>query len=97
MTRRRTPRRSVIRLTTGHTARTLRHPYGPEPMLALDFGATSVLITTTGPVTGEDLEFARQLAREAARFAWSTERAFHATTDPTNHTLHQPATDQTAA
>ncbi|NUW36045.1 hypothetical protein HTZ77_32190 [Nonomuraea sp. SMC257] len=101
MTRRRTPRRSVIRLATGQTARTLRHPYGPEPVLALDFGATSVLITTTGPATGEDLEFARQLAREAARFAWSMERALHATTHLTNHALQQPATgkatDQTAA
>ncbi|MFI7440347.1 hypothetical protein [Nonomuraea indica] len=74
MTRRRTPRRSVIRLTTGHTARTLRHPYGPEPVLVLDFGATSVLLTTTGPVTGEDVEFARQFAREAARFARLLER-----------------------
>ncbi|MEV0194863.1 hypothetical protein [Nonomuraea sp. NPDC050691] len=101
MTRRRTPRRSVIRLTTGHTARTLRHPYGREPVLALDFGATSVLITTTGPVTGEDLEFARQLAREAARFAWLIERAFYATTYLTGRAVQQSATgeatDQTAA
>ncbi|MET7462440.1 hypothetical protein [Nonomuraea sp. NPDC005501] len=74
MTRRRTPRCSVIRLTTGHTARTLRHPYGPEPVLALDFGATSVLVTTTGPVTDEDVEFARQLAHEATRFARLLER-----------------------
>ncbi|WP_101788512.1 hypothetical protein [Nonomuraea indica] len=108
MTRRRTPRRSVIRLATGHTVRTLRHPYGHrEPVLALDFGATSVLVTTNGPVTGEDVEFARQLAHEAARFAWSMERAFHTRTD-TSHTYHLPghakqqlaagkATDQTAA
>lgn len=82
MARRRTPRRSVIRLTTGHTARTLRHPYGHrEPVLALDFGATSVLVTTNGPVTGEDVEFARQLAREAVRFARSLESSFHAMPD----------------
>ncbi|MEV0236099.1 hypothetical protein [Nonomuraea sp. NPDC050786] len=101
MTRRRTPRRSVIRLTTGHTARTLRHSYGPELVLALDFGATSVLITTTALVTDEDLEFARQLAREATRYAWSMERAFHSTTDLTGRALQQSATgkaiDQTAA
>ncbi|MFB9472237.1 hypothetical protein [Nonomuraea salmonea] len=42
MTRRRTPRNSVIRLTTGHAARTMNHPFARrEPVLALDFGATS--------------------------------------------------------
>jgi hypothetical protein len=80
MTRRRTPRTSVIRLTTGHAARTLTHPYAQrEPVLALDFGATSVLVTTSGAVTEEDLEFARQLAREAYRFARSLERTYYAT------------------
>ncbi|MEV4159814.1 hypothetical protein [Nonomuraea dietziae] len=77
MTRRRTPRTSVIRLTTGQAARTLRHPYSLHPpVLALDFGATSVLITTSGPVTVDDLKFARQLAREAALFVLSLERRF---------------------
>ncbi|MEQ4721665.1 hypothetical protein [Nonomuraea sp. B19D2] len=76
MTRRRNPRTSVIRLTTGRTARTLFHPYGHrEPVLALDFGAACVLVTTHGPVTLEDLAFARQLAREAARYARSVERS----------------------
>jgi hypothetical protein len=80
MTRRRTPRTNVIRLTTGHAARTLNHPYAQcEPVLALDFGATSVLVTTSGPVTDEDLEFARQLAREAYRFARSLERTYSGT------------------
>ncbi|MFI7439419.1 hypothetical protein [Nonomuraea indica] len=78
MARRRTPRVSVIRLTTGHTARTLHHPYSWEPMLTLDFGATSLLITTAGPATSRDVEFARQLAREAIRFARTLERTFHA-------------------
>jgi hypothetical protein len=81
MTRRRTPRSSVIRLTTGHAARTLRHPYRGEPVLVLDFGATTVMVTTAGPVTGQDVEFARQLAREAARFARSLESSFHALPD----------------
>ncbi|WP_162794705.1 hypothetical protein [Nonomuraea lactucae] len=82
MTRRRTPRTSVIRLTTGHAARTLRHPYGHgEPVLALDFGAAFLLVTTAGPVTGQDVEFARQLAREAARFARSLESSFHTLPD----------------
>ena len=82
MTRRRTPRHNVIRLTTGHAARTLNHPFARcEPVLALDFGATSVLVTTSGPVTVEDLEFARQLAREAHRFARSLERSFYGLSD----------------
>ncbi|GAA3249326.1 hypothetical protein [Nonomuraea helvata] len=82
MTRRRTPRNSVIRLTTGHAAHTLNHPYAHrEPVLALDFGATSVLVTTSGPVTVEDLKFARQLAREAHRFARSIERSFYGLPD----------------
>ncbi|MEV0594984.1 hypothetical protein [Nonomuraea cavernae] len=82
MTRRRTPRTSVIRLTTGNAARTLSHPFARrEPVLALDFGATSVLVTTNGPVTVADLEFARQLAREAHRFARSMERSFYGLPD----------------
>jgi hypothetical protein len=82
MTRRRTPRNSVIRLTTGHAARTLNHPFPRrQPVLALDFGATSVLVTTNGAVTKEDLEFARQLAREAQRFVRSLERSFYGLPD----------------
>ncbi|MGN9841609.1 hypothetical protein ACTMTI_26130 [Nonomuraea sp. H19] len=82
MTRRRTPRNSVIRLTTGNAARTLNHPFTRrEPILALDFGATSVLVTTSGSVTAEDLEFARQLAREAHRFARSLERSLYGLPD----------------
>ncbi|MEV0169033.1 hypothetical protein [Nonomuraea fuscirosea] len=82
MTRRRSPRNSVIRLTTGNAARTLNYPFTRrEPVLALDFGATSVLVTTSGPVTADDLEFARQLAREAHRFARSVERSFYGLPD----------------
>ncbi|MFC7590402.1 hypothetical protein ACFQYP_46915 [Nonomuraea antimicrobica] len=70
----------MIRLTTGRTARTLLHPYGHrEPVLALDFGAICVLVTTKGPVTADDLTFARQLAHEAARYARSIERTYRAT------------------
>ncbi|MEV4064027.1 hypothetical protein [Nonomuraea dietziae] len=77
MTRRRTPRTSVIRLTTGQAARTLRHPYSLHPpILALDFGATSVLITMAEPVTVDDLKFARQLACEASHFVLTLERRF---------------------
>ncbi|MEU0571560.1 hypothetical protein ABZ297_40040 [Nonomuraea sp. NPDC005983] len=44
-------------------------------MLALDFGAACVLVTTQGPITADDLTFARQLAHEAARYARSVERS----------------------
>ncbi|MFD2356031.1 hypothetical protein ACFSTC_52350 [Nonomuraea ferruginea] len=72
----------MIRLTTGNAARTLNHPFARrEPVLALDFGATSVLVTTSGPVTVKDLEFAHQLAREAQRFARSLERSFYGLPD----------------
>ncbi|MFI9556025.1 hypothetical protein [Nonomuraea endophytica] len=74
MTRRRTPRRSVIRLTTGQDAHATHHPYPFQtPVLALDCGATTVLLTSDGPVTAADLAFAHQLAREAVRFARSIE------------------------
>ncbi|MFI7146984.1 hypothetical protein ACIBO2_18865 [Nonomuraea sp. NPDC050022] len=79
MTRRRTPRTSVIRLTTGRTARTLLHPYGHrKPVLALDFGSACVQVTARGPVTADDLTFARQLAHEAARYARLVERTYRA-------------------
>ncbi|MEU4699328.1 hypothetical protein [Nonomuraea dietziae] len=81
----------MIRLTTGQAARTLRHPYTLHPpVLALDFGATSVLITTAGPVTVDDLKFARQLAREAAHFVLTLERHFSV-----SHCEHRHA-DQSA-
>jgi hypothetical protein len=80
MTRRRTPRTSALRLTTGRSARTFRHPYGLHaPMLALDFGALSVLITAADPVTVDDLRFARQLARESALLVLALERRFSET------------------
>jgi hypothetical protein len=76
MTRRRTPREAVIRLNTGRTAHASIHRYPYRmPVLALDFGALSVLVTPRDDtVTVADVEFARQLAREADRFARSLER-----------------------
>ncbi|MFD8531365.1 hypothetical protein ACFV0L_28485 [Streptosporangium canum] len=80
MTRRRTHRVSIITLNTGRGARATSHPYPARtPVLALDFGALSVLVTTTAgdQVTAADVAFARQLAREADQFARSVERSFH--------------------
>ncbi|GLW07894.1 hypothetical protein Misp01_30240 [Microtetraspora sp. NBRC 13810] len=80
MARRRTQHTSIISLNTGCGARATNHPYPVRtPVLALDFGALSVLITTSASdvVTDADVEFARQLAREAWLFARSVERSFH--------------------
>ncbi|MEV6865731.1 hypothetical protein AB0M44_32640 [Streptosporangium subroseum] len=79
MARRRTHRISTISLNTGRGARATNHPYPSRtPVLALDFGALSVLVTTTAGdlVTASDVEFARQLAYEADQFARSVERSF---------------------
>ncbi|GAA3160829.1 MULTISPECIES: hypothetical protein [Planomonospora] len=86
MTRRRNHRVSIINLNTGRGARATSHPYPARtPVLALDFGAVSVLVTTTASdrVTAADVEFARQLAREAQTFARSVERSFHGMPDGT--------------
>ncbi|SFK30831.1 hypothetical protein SAMN05216275_12211 [Streptosporangium canum] len=80
MTRRRNHRVSIINLNTGRGARATSHPYPTRtPVLALDFGAVSVLVTTSAGdlVTAADVDFARQLAREADQFARSVERSFH--------------------
>ncbi|MBG0826987.1 hypothetical protein HS041_04280 [Planomonospora sp. ID67723] len=80
MTRRRNHRVSIINLNTGRGARATSHPYPARtPVLALDFGAVSVLVTTSASdqVSAADVEFARQLAREAHAFARSVERSFH--------------------
>ncbi|GII84161.1 hypothetical protein Ssi03_21510 [Sphaerisporangium siamense] len=80
MARRRTARISTITLNTGSGAQAINHPYPARtPVLALDFGALSVLVTTsTGDeVTASDLEFARQLAHQAHQFATSVERCYH--------------------
>lgn len=75
MTRRRTPRRAVIRLVTGQAARATHHPFPHRtPVLALEFGACSVLVTPPDEVTVDDLAFARQLAHEASRYARAIER-----------------------
>lgn len=84
MARRRTHRISTITLNTGRGARATNHPYPARtPVLALDFGALSVLVTTSAAdlVTASDVEFARQLAAEAHRFARSVERSFHGLAD----------------
>ncbi|MEO3811942.1 hypothetical protein ABGB17_23335 [Sphaerisporangium sp. B11E5] len=70
---------SVINLNTGHGAKAGNHPYPARtPVLMLDFGATSVLVTTTASdtVTASDVDFARELASEAHAFAVSVERMF---------------------
>ncbi|GAA3134503.1 hypothetical protein [Streptosporangium carneum] len=80
MARRRTHRISTITLNTGRGARATNHPYPARtPILALDFGALSVLVTTSAGdlVTASDVDFARELASEAHRFARSVERSFH--------------------
>ncbi|MCG5219611.1 hypothetical protein [Streptosporangium sp. KLBMP 9127] len=79
MSRRRNRPTSVINLNTGHGAHATNHPYPCRtPVLILDFGATSVLVTTSAGdlVTADDVAFARQLAREAHDFARSVERMF---------------------
>lgn len=79
MSRRRSRATSIINLNTGHGAKAGNHPYPTRtPVLVLDFGATSVLVTTTASdqVTASDVDFARQLAREAHAFAVSVERMF---------------------
>lgn len=77
-TRRKRPT-SVINLNTASGARAENRPYPARtPVLMLDFGATSVLVTTStaNRVTAADVEFARQFAEQAADFARSVERMF---------------------
>lgn len=75
MSRRRTPRHSVIRLTTAQAARSTVHRYSDHtPVLAVDCGAVTVLLTPDEAVTPDDLAFARQLARESARYARAVEK-----------------------
>lgn len=70
---------SIINLNTADGARVAHHPYRARtPVLALDFGTTSVLVTTstTNRITAADVAFARQLAEQASRFALAVERMF---------------------
>jgi hypothetical protein len=70
---------SIINLNTSRGARAENRPYRLRtPVLVLDFGGTSVLVTTStvNRVTATDVEFARQLAEQAADFAVSVERMF---------------------
>ncbi|MFI7043280.1 hypothetical protein ACWDR9_13870 [Streptosporangium sandarakinum] len=83
MKHRRTHRIAAITLNAGSGAQVTHHLYPSRtPVLALDFGALSVLVTTSAGdrVTASDVEFARQLAREADQFARAVERSFHAST-----------------
>ncbi|RVX46043.1 hypothetical protein EDD27_8885 [Nonomuraea polychroma] len=70
---------SVINLNTSAGARAENRPYRLRtPVLMLDFGATSVLVTTATAtrITAADVEFARQLAEQAAGFATCVERMY---------------------
>lgn len=70
---------SIINLNTAEGARAAHRPYRARtPVLALDFGTTSVLVTTstTNRITAADVAFARQLAEQAAGFALAVERMF---------------------
>ncbi|MCA2229016.1 hypothetical protein [Nonomuraea aurantiaca] len=70
---------SVINLNTSAGARAENRPYRLRtPVLMLDFGATSVLVTTAtaNRITAADVDFARQLAEQTAGFAVSVERMF---------------------
>lgn len=72
MSRRRTRRASVINFTTGRSARATRHRHPRAvPVLVLDFGATSVRVAPSAEtgVSARDVEFACQLADQAAAFA----------------------------
>ncbi|NAS22152.1 hypothetical protein GT755_10705 [Herbidospora sp. NEAU-GS84] len=76
---------TLINLNTaaGASAKALSYPVR-MPVLTLDVGSTSLLLTTSAGdrVTAADLEFARQLAREAAVFALWVERCFHGRSKP---------------
>jgi hypothetical protein len=88
-------RRSVITLTTGRTVRLERHRrMSWTPALALDFGATWVVVRTsaTDHVTAADVAFARQLAREANAFAADIARRYSRTT--TNRTTKHDHQDE---
>ncbi|GGQ25158.1 hypothetical protein [Streptosporangium pseudovulgare] len=83
MKRRKAHRIAAITLNAGSGAQVTHHLYPSRtPVLALDFGALSVLVTTSAGdrVTASDVEFARQLAREADQFARAVERSFHTLT-----------------
>jgi hypothetical protein len=82
MSRRKGRPSSVLSLNTGCGARATHHNYPVRtPVLALDFGAMSVLVTTSGSdqVTAGDVEFARQLAHEASLFARSVAHKYRTT------------------
>ncbi|GAA4599113.1 hypothetical protein GCM10023194_78300 [Planotetraspora phitsanulokensis] len=75
---------SVINLNSSSGAVAENHSYPVRtPVLELRFGSVQVLVTTSAAdeVTAADVEFARCLAREAATFARSVERAFHGLPD----------------
>lgn len=89
MSRRRSPRHAVLRLTTAQAVRSTVHRYPDQaPVLAVDCGAVTVLLTPDGPVTPDDLAFARQLVRESARYARAVEKRLrHLTAEiPTDDT-----------
>jgi hypothetical protein len=83
MSRRKIRPSSVLSLNTGSGAHATHYSYPVRtPVLALDFGAMSVLVTTSASdhVTADDVEFARELAQQARLFARSVADKFHAAT-----------------
>ncbi|WP_289009860.1 hypothetical protein [uncultured Thermomonospora sp.] len=85
-------RNSVITLTTGRAAHLMRHKRADwTPALALDFGATWVVIRpcAADQVTAHDVTFARQLARAADAFAdevaWRYALSAHSCGGPLDH------------
>ncbi|MEU4698850.1 hypothetical protein [Nonomuraea dietziae] len=77
---------SVITLKSSGPSSAKSHPYPRRtPVLALDFDAISVLVTTShsNQVTPADVTFARELAKEAAAFAVAVERMFRSLPTPT--------------
>lgn len=70
---------SVITLKSSGPSSAKSHPYPRRtPILALDFDAISVLVTTShsNQITPADVTFTRELAKEAAAFAVAVERMF---------------------
>ena len=79
-------RNGVISLATGRSARIERHRRGGwTPALALDFGATWVVIRTSASdrVTARDVAFARELACAAGAFADAIARHYSRTASHT--------------
>lgn len=83
---------SIINVNTAAGARAKHFRYRARtPILALDFGTTSVLVTTSTAdrITAADVDFARQLAKQSANFALAVERMFRGL--PNAHEMREVA------